>query len=102
MLRHGAFRLHPRSSVLEFTGGEARLASIDAPEFTSTVAVDSIVAISGNQPVNELVDVARVTGRDLRVAGDAVDGPRYLRQAVLDGHLAARSLEPGWTRPVLT
>jgi 2,4-dienoyl-CoA reductase-like NADH-dependent reductase (Old Yellow Enzyme family) len=92
------FDLYTRSVLLEVGPGRATIANVDAHQRATKVEVDTFVFLSGNIPQRNLFDELGDAGVRAKAIGDA-NGPRMLEAAILEGYLAARSLEPSWVTP---
>lgn len=92
------FDLYPRSVLLEVGPGQATIANVDAQHRPTFVEADTFVFLSGNVPQRQLFDELTDAGLRAKAIGDA-NGPRMLEAAILEGYLAARSLEPSWVAP---
>jgi 2,4-dienoyl-CoA reductase-like NADH-dependent reductase (Old Yellow Enzyme family)/pyruvate/2-oxoglutarate dehydrogenase complex dihydrolipoamide dehydrogenase (E3) component len=92
------FDLYTRSLVLEVAPDRATIANVDARHRTTSLEVDTFVFLSGNLPQRELLDELEDAGVRAKAIGDA-NGPRMLEAAILEGYMAARSLEPSWVTP---
>lgn len=92
LLGYADFSLHIRSFVSSVEGDAVTIRSRDAPARAHVVNATSIVMLSGNLPERALLESLKPVDVTVRVVGDAIDGPRMLRHAVVTGNQSARSL----------
>lgn len=108
-LSAGDWTFFPRSVLRRLTPGgasatgrpapmTAEIAPHEAPHRASTVAVDSVVLMSGGVPDRGLQTELLGTAPVVRVIGDA-SSPRRLEVAFVEGRQSVHALDPDWTRP---
>lgn len=85
-----AFHTRTRLVAIGENLGTVQLQSIHGGE-AFDVRADSVVFISHNRPTRDLVDALSALGIPVIPVGDAAS-PRYLENAIQEGHMAARSL----------
>jgi hypothetical protein len=92
MLANPGFSLHARSFIVDMEE-LVTIAAQDAPQRMQTLDADTLIMCSGNFPEHGLAASLREGGQfPFRLVGDAISGPRLLRQAVLTGHQAGRGI----------
>jgi 2,4-dienoyl-CoA reductase-like NADH-dependent reductase (Old Yellow Enzyme family) len=94
-LRRGAFSLFTRTRLARIGKTSCEIAYLDGGAVTS-VAAETVVLVSANQPNIELLEELRglPSGRqprNIRVIGDAL-APRDLLVAIREGHTTARAI----------
>lgn len=94
-LGRGAFHLHARSRAIRIEPDGVVFGPTYLPADSNRVQrapADIVVAVSVNRPNRSIYDALQGKVPHLRIVGDA-NAPRFLEQAVREGHLAGASIK---------
>jgi hypothetical protein len=89
-LYKGEFELLVRHHLVEVQPGRCLIRPLQG-EKLRTVAADTVVMVTANEPLRELYDALREDLAGLSIIGDAAS-PRDVQVAIAEGHHAARAL----------
>ncbi|RJG04272.1 FAD-dependent oxidoreductase [Noviherbaspirillum sedimenti] len=88
----GQFEALLRHHLVDIGSDQCIVRPWQAPDgLTRTVAADTVVLVTQNQPLRELYDILRSEGREIFLVGDAL-APRDVQVAIAEGHRIARSI----------
>ncbi|MGE0385829.1 MAG: NAD-binding protein [Gammaproteobacteria bacterium] len=91
LARGGRFRALTRTRLAAIHAGLVEVAPLYAPAQLERIAAELVVMVTPGAPNRQLIADLEGYGAPVIAVGDAI-GPRFLRTAIREGHLAARAL----------